>query len=174
MSNGAELLFDGQRLVWLGHGVFRATSGLPDHQRPQDQCLPEAGPTPGGLYVIAIRGTGASAKRDPRIACGLLPGSGWERIPRGGDCEPYFVNWGNNRIPFLPADDATRNRCRPLFRDGFYLHDSTKGYTHGCIEVENSFFSVVSSMVYGRKGKDRYVMRVQYVDGRATNGGTKV
>lgn len=69
---------------------------------------------------------------------------GLEYHPRGqaaGTCEIYWANWGYNRIRLESADEKTRKACGGK-RGGFYIHDSTKGYSHGCIEVEPVFFSV--------------------------------
>ena len=44
-----------------------------------------------------------------------------------------WANWGNNRVRFEPADVITKNKCKTN-RGEFYLHDSVKIYSHGCIE----------------------------------------
>ncbi len=166
-----DMLYDGTVLTWAGKGKFKATSGMPGHQTPADQCLPEAGPVPEGLYrVPLIKGT--SARDDGTGVCRLEPSWRVESIPRGevaGDCEPYWANWGYNRVRIEPADAATRTTCSPA-RSGFYLHDSTKGYSHGCIEVETTFFGVLRSAM--KQGTQRLTLRIKYKPG-ATNGGTK-
>jgi hypothetical protein len=91
--------------------------------------------------------------------------------PRGGRCEPYFANWGYNRVRFYAADLTTQRRCAPA-RDGFYLHASTKGFSHGCIEVENQFFGEIASLARSRR-VHRLTLKVAYVPGRPTYGGTK-
>ena len=96
-------------------------------------------------------------------------------IPRGSDaadCEPYWANWGRNRARMEPADVATRARCRPIMRGGFYLHDSTKGYSHGCIEVEGRLFPLLRSHHLATKTAT-LTLKVKYVPARSTNGGTK-
>lgn len=69
---------------------------------------------------------------------------GIQKIPRGkndaSECEPYWAQWGQNRARMEPADSSTQNKCLPVMRGGFYLHDSTKGFSHGCIEVEINLF----------------------------------
>ena len=47
-------------------------------------------------------------------------------------------NWGENRVR-LNALHIDNPKARN--RGGFYLHDSTKGFTHGCIEIEPRFFA---------------------------------
>ena len=52
------------------------------------------------------------------------------------------------------------------------MHDSTKGYTHGCIEVDPRFFSILRSYVNKTK-KKRLYLQVDYGAGGSTYGGTK-
>jgi hypothetical protein len=65
----------------------------------------------------------------------------------------------------------------PDARGGFYIHDSAKGYTHGCIEVEPRFFNVLRHVIatthspHG-KVKDRLNLLVKYLPGQTTNGRT--
>jgi len=58
-------------------------------------------------------------------------------------------------------------------RKGFYIHDSTKGFSHGCIEIQPSFFIALKSFVQTTR-RSSLVLKVAYVPGRATNGGTLV
>lgn len=47
-------------------------------------------------------------------------------------------NWGYNRIRLESADEKTRKACGGK-RGGFYIHDSTKGYSHGCMKWNRCF-----------------------------------
>lgn len=173
-----DMEFDGQVLTWNGSGRFKATTGLneeanedgKDLQFPEHQCVKDKGPTPEGRYKVYITDLGA-AKGD-MSRCYLSQAWGVQTIPRGksaGECEPNWVNWGYNRARLEPADALTRHACEGT-RGGFYLHDSTKGYSHGCIEVETRFFAALKS----RKATNGYfILKVKYVDGRKTNGGTR-
>lgn len=170
----ADMEFDGQVLSWNGSGRFKATTGLPGYQMPAEKCTKNKGPTPEGLYKVLVKDQGAAAD-DGTGQCNLAAGWGVQTIPRGaaaGNCEPFWANWGSNRARLEPADAQTQHACSPT-RGGFYLHDSTKGYSHGCIEVEPSFFTALrvraKSAVRGY-----FVLRVKYVSGRPTNGGTRV
>lgn len=166
-----EMEFDGQVVRWKGVGAFKATSGLPGHQRPDQQCVPESGPVPEGLYKLFLNDLG-DAKDDGTGSCALKPAWGIQRIPRGataGSCDPYWANWGNNRVRMEPADDRTRRTCKPS-RGGFYMHDSTKGFSHGCIEIEGRVFPLLRQRA--KAGVQRMFIEVKYVPGRATNGGT--
>src|SRR5262245_52412547 len=49
-----DMLYNGTTLAWYGHGLFRATSGLPGHQNATEQSLPEAGPIPEGLFSFPL------------------------------------------------------------------------------------------------------------------------
>lgn len=166
-----DMLYDGTVLNWAGKGKFKATSGMPGHQVPADQCLPEAGPVPEGLYRVPLI-NGTAARDDGAGICRLEPSWRVESIPRGaaaGLCEPYWANWGHNRVRIEPADTATRTKCSPA-RSGFYLHDSIKGFSHGCIEVETTFFGVLRAVM--KQGTQRLTLRIKY-SGGTTNGGTK-
>jgi hypothetical protein len=88
---------------------------------------------------------------------------------QAGMCEPYWANWGWHRVQLQPADARTARACSPA-RGGFYLHDSTKGYTHGCIEVEGAFFDRLIRLA--RTGRQsRMSLKVAYKTS-TTDGGT--
>ena len=163
-----DLFYDGQFIKWNDKRlVFKATSGMPGHQMPEKQCIPDAGPVPEGLYKVYIVDHGA---------CALKPSWGIQEIPRGakaGACEPYWANWGKNRARMEPADEPTKKHCAPVSRGGFYLHDSVKGYSHGCIEVDTKIFKHLREY-YTAKKKQTVILQVKYIAGRSTNGGTKI
>jgi hypothetical protein len=173
----SQLMYNGQVLLWNGVGRFKATSGLLGFQRPAYQCVVEKGPTPEGAYLVWLVEAGTA---DGDEYCQLTPSRGRQSIPRGtaaGACEPWWANWGWNRIRFEAADEETRSRCRPS-RAGFYLHDSVKGYSHGCIEVEGRFFEVLGSFIEDlrrRRVPLRHLsLSVRYAPGRETSGGTAI
>lgn len=168
-----DILYDGKQLIWAGYGKFKASSGMPGHQVRKDQCVPDRGPVPEGDYYIPLI-EGGQATDDGTDTCNLSPSWQIQTIPRGKDtgmCEPYWANWGNNRVRFEPANAATKNVCLPVRRGGFYLHDSRKGYSHGCIEVEASFFMRLRGYVKSKK-KNRLTLKIKYA-GESTYGGTK-
>lgn len=171
----ADMIYDGQKIVWSGNGTFKATSGLTGFQDPEYYCVPDSGPIPEGIYKIFIADKG-TAVDDGTGRCAIKPAWGIQSIPRGaeaGSCEPYWQNWGRNRARMEPADTATKIRCSPITRGGFYLHDSTKGYSHGCIEVEGRIFSGLRKIGKG-SGKSFLTIKVEYIKGKKTNGGTKI
>lgn len=171
-----DMYYDGQSLKWTDKGlIFKATSGMPNHQIPGEQCAQEKGPVPEGEYKVFISDHGV-AKDDGRGICALKPSWGIQEIPRGtkaGVCEPYWANWGNNQARMEPANEATKKTCAPAIRGGFYIHDSTKGYSHGCIEVEKNLFKHLRSY-HSQTKKQFIIIQVKYVVGRGTNGGTKI
>lgn len=169
-----QMIYDGQKIHWTGLGTFKATSGKPKYQVPNNQCIPDKGPVPEGYYKIFISDHGA-AKDDGRNMCALKPSWGIQEIPRGaaaGKCEPFWANWGGNRARMEPADQKTKVKCAPINRGGFYLHDSTKGYSSGCLEVENRIFPLLRKYNQNH-GKGVIILKVEY-SGGSTNGGTKI
>jgi hypothetical protein len=178
------LEYDGQTLRWMPNGPsYPATSGLPEHQRPADQCLPDAGPIPKGTYYLQLHVESHKyATDDGTSRCNLTVGEGIQYIPRGGDpanapkgalagkCEPYWANWGWRRVRLEAADTVTARACMPR-RGGFYIHDSSKGYSHGCIEVDSSFFTKLMNFASHTRQR-RMLLKVSYKTS-TTYGGTK-
>ena len=167
-----DMTFDGQVLK-QGALKFMATSGLPGYQFPNHQCVKENDPIPEGYYKVYLANRG-TAKQDTSEDCKLAPAWGVEKIPRGteaGTCEEFWANWGNHRVRLEPADVQTQRVCSPT-RGGFYIHDSTKGYSHGCIEVERRFFPHLKSLAHTNQ-TGFCILRVKYVPGKPTNGGTR-
>ena len=130
------LHYDGTTLTWNTKGSYKATSGMNGYQKPEFQCVKDRGPVPEGNYYVPLI-EGKDAKDDGGGICQLSPSWQIQKITRGtkaGICEPYWANWGYNRVRFEPSDKLTKSKCDPK-RSGFYLHDSTKGFSHGCIEI---------------------------------------
>ena len=62
----------------------------------------------------------------------------------------------------------------PQDRDlnSFYLHDSEKGFSHGCTEVEGAFFDKLKE--YRNAGNASIDVQIVYPnENHKTNGGTK-
>jgi hypothetical protein len=168
-----ELLYNGKELTWKSQS-YKASSGMKSYQLSKHQCLPDRGPVPEGNYYIPLI-EGGAATDDGTGRCNLSPSWQIQTIPRGaaaGACEPFWANWGHNRVRFEPADTATKIVCRPIKRGGFYLHDSTKGYSHGCIEVERALFTKLRAYIKISK-KSHLNFKVKY-SGGSTYGGTKI
>jgi len=119
--------------------TYDATSGLPGYQNSKYQGKEDAGPIPEGTYKINLKpDPNREAKVDPKTG-ELKPGTGIEQIPDVGytsDGQAWeYPGWGDTRAALEPSAGTDT-----LGRGGFYIHDSTKGYTHGCIEVESGIF----------------------------------
>jgi hypothetical protein len=184
-----QLQYNGKWVYWYNGGskedAFKATSGMVNFQEPKHQCVKDAGPVPPGKYFLLLNENKRDpfAKEDGKGQCNLKAGWGIQQIPRGGDatakpsggeageCESYWANWGQNRVRIDPADAKTKTFCKPA-RSGFYLHDSIKGYSHGCIEVEGRFFTKLRTFAKKNPGKKMYIT-IAYTES-STNGGTKV
>ena len=69
-----DMEFDGQQLRWKGTCKYRATSGLPDYQVPENQCLKDKGPIPEGLYKVLVSDRGAAKMMVPDAAICLEDG----------------------------------------------------------------------------------------------------
>jgi len=181
MAAGKDILkYDGKRLHWNHPGdgnpaaKYKATSGFTRYQIAAKQCTKNAGPIPEGTYSFRlVIDPKKYARDDGKGQCNLRPSQKIQQIPRGaraGSCERYWSNWGWNRVRIEAADTKTRKACSPR-RGGFYLHDSTKGYTHGCIEVEQIFFNRIVKYAKKAIGKKLYLV-VDYAF-TSTYGSTK-
>lgn len=187
-----DLEYDGQQLRWPAMKLtFKATSGITasvddptDYRDAKQQCVKDHGPVPEGLYNFSTKEDRRTYARDNGAGtCTLSPASPIQVIPRGGSssdepsggtagrCEPYWANWGTHRVRLEPADYTAQTACHGS-RGGFYIHDSTKGYSHGCIETEQRFFHELSTFMKTSKAKTLTV-RIKYMN-QSTYGGTKV
>jgi hypothetical protein len=177
-----DLQYDGTSLSWPARSrTYKATSGLiadnPGDADPRDakySCVKDYGPVPEGIYTLSTVVDPKTYASADYSTCKLDPANDIQKIPRGaraGECEPYWANWGTNRVRLQPADTATRDACNPT-RDGFYLHDSTKGFSHGCVELDTSFFSDLYDYSSTRHHHRHLTLKVEYLN-QSTYGGTK-
>ena len=174
-----DLSFDGINVTWITNGntAYKASSGLPGEQKASSQNKKDAGPIPEGKYSFKL-------KEDPDIyadayfkTCDLKRSTLLQKIPRGDlaiipnsdrpkdpitgralitSCETYWANWGNNRIALIPLKGTNTHH-----RNGFYLHDSQKYFSHGCIELEPRFFTDLRSFMKKNNGKT-LILEVKY------------
>jgi hypothetical protein len=141
------------------------------------QKMRDHGPIPSGTYQVATH-TKGYASYDASI-CGLSDSYSIQMIPRGGAaedepsggsagrCEQYWINWGFNRVALAPYRDMVAPH-----RSGFYIHDSSKGFTHGCIETEQKFFTDQLLPTVKAHPKISIDLKVKYEDGFRTFGNT--
>ncbi len=176
---------------------FKATSGIDkaagtqngkpftvDGRNSKYQSIPNIGPTPEGKYRINLipdpnRVAEANTKGE------IMPNSegGIEKLPEfvpNPDNPSYgwmYPDWGKLRAHLEPinvtgavSDDVDPKHGRNI--NSFYFHDSEKGYTHGCTEVESSFFEMLIN--YRNAGNKSIDVKIDYPNNNYnTNGGTK-
>lgn len=183
-----DLVYDGTTLSWPARGKkWKATSGMPasssskkiDHRNEKYQHVKNLGPLPEGRYSLSLIDYGLASEKPGW--CKLNPHGGIQHIPRlatgttDTECEPTYANWGWSRVRLEPS--GTNHKAKKFGRAGFYIHDSSKGYSHGCIETESGFFSELRAESRARKKAKRTLilrLNVIYKDGQTTYGGTKV
>jgi len=167
--------YTGQRLtVYSGNfgdrsGILeqcKATSGLPDRQSPAFQGI-EAGPVPAGLYKINLQLNPSRFASLAADGSNLYSNFGVQRIrdhyrlPDGNSVIP--AGWGTWRARLEKVKVNSK-------RDNFYLHNSTKGYTHGCVETCDDLYDRFSK--YHQQGLGSILVNIRYTT-ESTNGGTR-
>jgi hypothetical protein len=165
----SDMTYDGTRLTW-NKKSYKASSGLKEFVNPEtgelaDQRVAkyqkyENGPLPEGTYSVPIYLNGTATvvnkftpvdpatnkplnAQDCEIAATIT--GGLQKLPEKGqgNCKTYrYPGWGTQRIRLY------KQKIKWPKRDNFYLHDSTKGYSHGCVEVEGSFFEDLQSIFH--------------------------
>ena len=178
----ASLIYNGTHLSWIEGGKvierYPATSGMSGNQSPGNQCVKDAGPIPEGTYVLRLQYNKQliATVADP-ITCKLQAAKGIQQIPDGDQkkgtahCTPYWNNWGSNRVQIDAYDTKARKACHGR-RDGFYIHDSAKGFSHGCIEVKHDFFKKLYALVNSDPENRLMLLNVDYSRTKTTLGDT--
>ncbi|MFR9781034.1 hypothetical protein ACL02O_34000 [Micromonospora sp. MS34] len=170
----ADLIYSGKLLFWhssipkavrpAGPLLFSATSGLLGSQIGLQQSVKDHGPVPEGLYTFFthvnprqnsvqaanLRGDGAISNTEEGI----------EFLPIGGN-GPVRPEWGTFRVRLTPV------RGNMHGRGGFYLHNSRKGFSHGCIEVGKTadgddFFAFLLAYSGEKTRRPKLTLRVKY------------
>jgi RHS repeat-associated protein len=147
-----------------------ATSGLPGFQETSNQNVPDAGPIPEGGYDLSLRSDPYRiARSDPNTGDLLAsPQGGIEQIPASANSRLYgrvwYPGWGTWRAALTP-----RPGTRTYGRGSFYLHNSHKGFTHGCIETCDDMLNELLN--YQNSGHPSIPVIVNY-GSTSTNGGT--
>lgn len=188
------LWYRGKTLNWMVDSkiveTWAATSGhdstlsddRKDYQTPAKQCVPYEGPIPEGTY--RLESFIVSKKMSYGVvdgACNLYRGPGGiqevttktKGTDPGGSCVEL---WGPNRVRLLAFDQVAQNACSGS-RSGFYIHDSSKGGSSGCIEVGPGFFQRLRTWTKKHNPKNRKTMKspmlllVKYFD-KSTRGAT--
>ncbi|MFL9839297.1 RHS repeat-associated core domain-containing protein, partial [Flavobacterium sp. ST-75] len=180
--------------------TFKASSGMNNVklsdgtaislQKAKYQYIPNNGPTVEGKYQINLEpDPNRVAKADGKTGQLLRnPDGGIEKIPDfvPSDSNPNvgwsYEEWGENRVRLQPVnvpqpkDNSNETGItggggkRDL--NSFYLHDSQKGYSHGCTECDTELFDQL--IKYRAEGNKNIEVQVKYPNKEhVTNGGTK-
>jgi hypothetical protein len=184
-----DLDYRGTYLAWLrsfpgGLGpeplIFHATSGLVGNQIAKEMAHEKHGPVPEGLYVLR---TGIDPNQDSVEAANRLESrrraetitnhrEGLQFLPVDGGV-PVYGSWGTLRVKLTPKSGNM------FGRSGFYLHNSTKGFSHGCIEVGTTpmrvdFFNTLLRFAAAKTAHPvQLTLRVKYGHpGQSTRGDT--
>jgi len=144
-SKGEYIVYSGEWVNWFDANdylmdSYDATSGNFEFQNSSKQNVENRGPIPEGKYsidlslnpyrfasVIEWSGELYSADGIQRIAPSYTLSDG--RIAT-------YEGWGDIRARLNYISGETYDRP-----GNYYIHNSHKGYTHGCIEVGGNFFS---------------------------------
>lgn len=189
-----DLYYFGRYLVWRhnlppsvagsNYLVFSASSGNLPIASAQNQ--PEDGPVPEGAYRFSARlDPLQSTVAQANTALPKEPGTdgpisntrqGIQFLPIGGNGLVY-PNWGSMRVRLEPTTTMPAQRT-----GGFYLHNSAKGYTHGCVEVGKSveaarsdFFTLLVEYATSSASKTFLTLKVKYrTPDTSTRGNTKI
>lgn len=180
-----ELVYNGVQLEWSGHGKWKATSGVGDYQTPEHQSRAGEGPIPEGLYDVSLTlGNAARPKgvKKPEHSVIYEPAFAIQEMPTNflvpGERIPFSHDnaWGCHRVGLKVVRFKDPEKCG--HRYGFYIHDSTKGYTAGCIETEPEFFLALIPFAQQQQkqagGLKVLKLLVDYTGQTKTNGGTYV
>jgi len=193
--NGMDwLLITGDKVYWYEGNkgdksseptIFNATSGGPENQMAKYQNMPNVGPTPEGDYHLDLGKPGSDRnaktyKKEDGSRDYLKADEGIENMnftdfdDDGTEYSMYSPSWGNQRVSLKPEPKTLeKNKNNGRDNTSFYLHDSAKGYTHGCVEVDSLFFGFLRA--YRDLGNNRIDVIVDYLKNpdHITNGGTK-
>ena len=185
--------YDGQKLEWPPFGNFNASSGkaieigLGDtYQKPEYEHLQDHGPIPEGEYLVPLKLGTAQLNKHGQVE----PAADFviEELPTGvpiPESTPHpitgkprvvaeFPAWGSRRVK-LKVKKIKNPKASKRF--GFYIHDSTKGETAGCIEVDGAFFTHLLDEAKKATPGTFILLTVDYTklrqSGGKTNGLTK-
>lgn len=178
----ADLIYSGQWLYWKSNypasmstsspRLFAATSGMrPTPEKDTKENLQRAlyqdkkngGPIPEGVFEldVSIDSAQATVEQANRLGPKAL-----DRVSPGIQFLPVGPNgpnsdWGSMRARLEPKKGDMHNR------NGFYVHNSHKAFSHGCIEVGvtqtgQNFFTLLLAYAHDPKRKRVLTLRVRY------------
>ncbi|CAM3853835.1 tlde1 domain-containing protein [Mucilaginibacter galii] len=148
---------------------YKASSGLPKFQNSSFVQTKDKGPVPEGKYWIFLLPNPARIAKSDKASGALVPSSagGIEKIPaftlNSKGQSIIYPGWGNTRARLF-ADRSTQT----FGRNNFYLHDSHKGYSHGCIETSSMVFDM---LIKARQSFTKVAFMVDYKDNNTSTYG---
>ena len=176
LYNGTKVtIYEGKEGNTKKSKVITESNGTSGYQQvaeaQTDRSPNNPGPTPEGDYKIDLTpDPNRIVSVDPESG-GTNPGKGIEKLPskvllNGGQTMTYG-SWGTIRAR-LQKDPGNKR----IGGDNFYLHDSDKGYSHGCIEVSKS--KIFGQLLkYRSSGIKSIRVKVKYPSPKTvTNGGS--
>ncbi len=150
-KNQDYIIYTGQETIWVSDGQalidddhYPASSGLKDNQNDYRFSMwqnHENGPLPEGGYKVNLQPSpDRIAKYDSKANTLITnPNGGIERIPQDTKTVNFSQGWGTIRARLDPMSTTDLHGRVP--KTSFYLHDSSKGFTHGCVETSNALFN---------------------------------
>lgn len=139
---------------------YKASSDLPAYQQLRNTNQNDAGSVPKGKYWIFLMPNPNRINQSDKKSDKSLSGKD-EKIKK----TPAFTTnergqtiiypgWGNTRAGLFP--DKTTNT---FGRNNFYLHDSQKGSSQGCIETNAQIFNLLNGV---RQSFTKVALMVDY------------
>ncbi len=126
-----------------------------------------SGPVPAGLYKINLQLNPSRFASLAADGSNLYSNFGVQLIR-----DHYHLPDSNSVIP--AGWGTWRARLEKVKvnskRNNFYLHNSTKGYTHGCVETCDDLYDRFSK--YHQQGLGSILVNIRYTTD-STNGGTR-
>ena len=176
--------YNGQQTTYYGgktgdkskpEHVYKASSGFPGHQDTSQQGQ-ELGPIPEGKYSVNLKPNPDRVAQADSKTGEIYSAEGIQRLPQqfttdDGTTYTYGSHgtgggWGTNRARLDPAENTDTSG-----RSNFYLHDSSKGYSHGCVETQTGLIDNMKA--YRATGAKSIDVVVKYQSGTtSTYGGT--
>jgi len=155
---------------------YKASSGFHDilwgdFRYAYDQYRKDQGPTVEGRYELRFsKNIESKAKTvNGELDLGGIGIETLENLPGMNPVtnEKIIESWGKHRIRLYPINvkqPKNPETGNPSDRnlDSFYFHDSKKGYTHGCEEVETKFFDDLKEFLKKNPNIKRMDVKVKY------------
>lgn len=167
-----DMTYSGRYLYWhhnrpgsiTGSSLFPATSGSIGQQNALFQKQKNQGPLPEGVYSLRAAvdpgqaSVEAANKRGDKSTSNTEEGIQFLRIGGQGIVD---IEWGTMRVRLNPLQGNF------FERGGFYIHNSRKGHSQGCVEVAPSgdgvdFFTALLAYAHEPKKKPYLKLRVKY------------